>query len=114
VFAEVDHGEECRTAERLGFHGRSKRCIDFVHGSIVGRDPADSKTARRIGVDCLRVHLIFHNCAVSEQLFHERHNQVFAEHVNRVVRSIVLQLVNRNLQDGIRVGAGMPVVVPAD
>src|SRR5215472_15125564 len=106
MLGEVDHRIECRSAERLGSDGRTERSTYFVHAFGAGRDPDNRKAAWGISMDSLRVDLVFRNRAVGQALFHQRYDQILTEDCDRVVRSIGLQLIERNLKNRVLVRAG--------
>jgi hypothetical protein len=95
MLAAVRHGPKGRTIQWTRLQGIPQRRAHFVQALRIRREVKHPERSRRFGVDCLHVDLILVNGAIGEHFLHQRHDQVFAERVHRIIGRVCLQFVGR-------------------
>src|SRR5579863_3025826 len=110
MLREVRHRLKRRTTQRARFLGIAYRRTNLVDPLCVGRDVRDPNRSWGLSMNSFAVDLILMNGAIGQHFFHYRHEQTLAERVDRIVRSIGFQLINRDVGVDIFPRSGMPVV----
>ena len=90
VRAQVHQGTKGHSAQRVGLDSCVQGRVDLIQAFRVRCQVDNRKLAWRFGVDRLRIDFVLAQRAVGEQFLQQRHDQLLAERLHRVLRRVRL------------------------